>query len=533
MITNNIFSYKLIKGIWFFALLAVLSFVILPACSSHDCGAEEPETQLTGDFYFSFNVNLPQDINSRSETKPDGSSSSGQQGATNPENALLTASLYIADDKGNVLLILDTPTSKIPSANNGFSLTYLVKSEEIKKLTGKTLELYMVGNQHVIPNQTLSSTVSPMDATFTVDGLETTPIGKFGENGKTMPLVNAKKYKVDFTEVKGETDQEILESLKEKFEVSDNRTFPITEEVLKLERAVARFDISDKDANDDFKYEIEGSNLNLKLFSLQPLNVNNEAYLYRHVVNGSTITAFEPGEMHLLEVERGKTGYNWVANPDWDLVDGSKNELTGFNKVTIGKNSINNDVITGVNGTAAIHKISTITSECKSKYPETVENVSRTYYPFCYVMENTVPTVELMEGSNLWKYATGLAFTFRILDKDGKPLTTSTTSDQYPTEVSKQSGNTIRVTLPNGLWKDVDYDSVNEGYFLTYYAFIKHNVSQTIKAMEYAVVRNNVYQISVNSIKNLPDPEYPDLVFEVYSYVVPWELRTDDDVILK
>lgn len=529
MITNNIFSYKLIKGKWFFALVAILSFIILPACSSHDCGAEEPESEFSGDFYFSFNVNLPQDINSRSETNTDGSSSSGQQGATNPENALLTASLYIAESNGDVLLILDTPTSKIPRTNNGFSLTYLVKSEEIKKLTGKILELYMVGNQHVIPNQTLSSTVSPKDATFTVDGLETTPIGKFGENGKTMPLVNAKKYEVNFTKVTGETDQEILESLKENFEVSDNRTFPITGDVLELERAVARFDISDKDDNDDFKYVIEGSNLNLELFSLQPLNVNNEAYLYRHVVNGSTTTAFEPGEMHLLEVERGKTetGYNWVANPDWDLTLKKKKDPKDyfFNTVTIGKNSINNDVITGVDGTAAIHKISTITSECKSKYPETVENVSRTYYPFCYVMENTVPSVALMEGSNLWKYATGLAFTFRILDTKGNPLTT----DNYPTEVSKLSDKTIRVTLPNGLWKDVDYDDTNKGYFLTYYAFIKHNVSKTIKAMEYAVVRNNVYQISVKSIKNLPDG---DQDIEVYSYVIPWRLRVDDDVIL-
>lgn len=88
------------------------------------------------------------------------------------------------------------------------------------------------------------------------------------------------------------------------------------------------------------------------------------------------------------------------------------------------------------------------------------------------------------------------------------------------------------------------------GYYCYYYYWNKHNVDDlegTMSPMEYAVVRNNVYRISVTGIRyfghpritaNDPDPLTPDspcekndLYMSVNVEVADWTVRENNIVL--
>lgn len=98
-------------------------------------------------------------------------------------------------------------------------------------------------------------------------------------------------------------------------------------------------------------------------------------------------------------------------------------------------------------------------------------------------------------------------------------------------------------------------DSENENkyhYYCYYYYWIHHNdngLGNVMAPMEYAIVRNYVYKLSVNKIFDLGYPEIPtddpdpldpkeeveknNLRMEVLTRILPWGVRTDDTVILE
>ena len=56
-------------------------------------------------------------------------------------------------------------------------------------------------------------------------------------------------------------------------------------------------------------------------------------------------------------------------------------------------------------------------------------------------------------------------------------------------------------------------DADGAGYYVDYYYFIRHNDNgdpQLTGPMEFSVVRNNIYRLSIESISGIPVPYNPD-----------------------
>ena len=105
----------------------------------------------------------------------------------------------------------------------------------------------------------------------------------------------------------------------------------------------------------------------------------------------------------------------------------------------------------------------------------------------------------------------------------------------------------ISVTMPDPNHKVVGDQEIQtitkDAYVVTYYYFIQHNVLDKEKhvlgiadPMQYAVVRNNIYKISVTSLNRLPEPFKPDVPAEptenyisVETQILSWA-RVDKEV---
>lgn len=95
--------------------------------------------------------------------------------------------------------------------------------------------------------------------------------------------------------------------------------------------------------------------------------------------------------------------------------------------------------------------------------------------------------------------------------------------------------------------KDDKGTVIDKGYYCYYYYWNRHNDNDnatTMGAMEFAVVRNNVYKLAVTDISQLghprisendPDPEDPNnpdeegkIYFKLSVEVLPWVVRVNN-----
>ena len=83
--------------------------------------------------------------------------------------------------------------------------------------------------------------------------------------------------------------------------------------------------------------------------------------------------------------------------------------------------------------------------------------------------------------------------------------------------------------LPEANWGDVDGCEVYDQGRCYYIYWIRHaddNNAAAISPMEYAIVRNNIYQLKINSISGLgtpePDSNVKEVEFDIHVWVKPW-----------
>lgn len=227
-----------------------------------------------------------------------------------------------------------------------------------------------------------------------------------------------------------------------------------------------------------------------------------------------------------------------------------------------------------------------ISIESLLKRTESETTSTGKYYPWCYITENTLPSTAAMING----LSTGIAFKMILCKKDGTPLQPnddnfySGTKSDYDAEMQglvneKESTNDVnkKTAIENqiqSLKKKVvgklepaeeEYDSKffkltigsqevyaekvkldeegNEGYAVTYYYFFRHNISKThtlgeVEPMQFAVVRNNIYKVSVTALNGLPEPYEPNRPDEPQENVIAVELqilswaRADIEVVL-
>ena len=198
------------------------------------------------------------------------------------------------------------------------------------------------------------------------------------------------------------------------------------------------------------------------------------------------------------------------------------------------------------------------------------------YMSLWYMSENTLPSTDAM----IKGLSTGVAFRMLLCDKEGKLLgpddfTGSKSQPQSRAETDEEE-NEGGEEEEKGEWlidgsldKDDNYSSGKyyilkigsqevyaekisvkdkdgkpaEAYAITYYYFFRHNIDTknhvlgTVGPMQFGVVRNNIYKLSVTALNGLPepydpgDPDEPQKnVISVECNILSWARVDNDDV---
>lgn len=561
---------------------ALLAGLFITACSDEQVAEPGDPGEVTGKLpvYISLNVTTPVEGRSRADnsyTTDTGSSSGEVVPGNTPENEIRSATIYLVDEttsspeiKLTLIAERGVPAPGTDGKTNIVAEIYDV-NRSLVPLRGKTLTVYVVANTDEIGmnhsfglngNGQTSLTQVPKDAKFSTSSWAA-PLGDFGDNGKLMPLVNADNN-IKITIPDGNGDDAIRDAIYEKFSnVRDGKAYwevnkDNGNKTLDLERAVARIEYRDLEGREtptgpvtgrnnedlpDNTYWVGNMDLKLQLYSLMPFNVNTESYLFRHTAPGTVKAAGNATALFGSE-NGGGTGYNWVASPWW------KGTPSLINALTVTE--------TDYNFTDEIEETPVVLIEERQNADEDG------YHPLCYVSENTLYSIDIMAAQDadkqalLTKYATGVAFKMIVLDKNGEPLkyepdpTKTEGGTRYPADVT----NSVTLTKPEGKnwititdpatakWVDskqetliIDGEEV-ETFTLTYIACLIHNnpdrgANDPLPPMYYGVVRNNTYQVTVNSVAGLPLPQDPRSLFlEINCSIAKWNDRWDDGATL-
>ena len=165
----------------------------------------------------------------------------------------------------------------------------------------------------------------------------------------------------------------------------------------------------------------------------------------------------------------------------------------------------------------------------------TSEHGGDTYIRWAYTRENVNRSGVLSDTNGRELYATGIMFqaqytpagfregdTFYVYPNNG--VRTIYTAN----ELRKEHGD-VFADLPEANWGDVDGCEVYDQGRCYYVYWIRHadgNDINAISPMEYAIVRNNIYQLKINSISGLgtpePDSNVKEVEFDIHVRVKPW-----------
>ena len=165
----------------------------------------------------------------------------------------------------------------------------------------------------------------------------------------------------------------------------------------------------------------------------------------------------------------------------------------------------------------------------------TSEHGVDTYIRWAYTREN-INRSDVLNGTNGRElYATGIMFQAQYTPAG---FTAGGTFYVYPNnnkrtiytanELRKEHGD-VFADLPEANWGDVDGCEVYDQGRCYYVYWIRHaddSDINVISPMEYAIVRNNIYQLKINSISGLgtpePDSNVKEVEFDIHVWVKPW-----------
>lgn len=456
----------MIKHLFRHILTLTLAAMTIVSCSD-DTPAPAPAA-TDAEVFFSIDMSLPAaDNGSRSSTTDSGGSTNGTQAATAEECAVKSMLLVFTDIDNRTLLYALLGKESINRDNTNparvIASTSLKLSTVTEAIAGKPLNLYVLANPLPGPYGTLvGGSFSPMTARYPVSSLDDIQLSVIG----ALPMSNSEKYSLSTISA---ADLESHLSAASPLSLNSFNG----DKTLLLERSVARVDYKDGSTGGDLAYPLGKSGYSVKLESMQPINVSKSIYCMRHTSpDGSA-----DGTV-LFGKEAFESGY--VIDTDADM----KRSLTT---------------------PAADHFINpsgSYSASLATPAGSLGDDLDGKGYRFwTYLSENTLPSVE----SQQQRYSTGVIFHTRI------------TASPEDVDLSGTSPITINY---RGDEVTVPYSAATAGnpagYYLDYYYFIQHNdnsIDGVMGVMEYGVVRNNIYRLSLLSIDGLPrpyDPEGPD-----------------------
>ena len=490
-------------------LTAAAAMLVLLSCN------KEPLTQEgnSGNLYMQFSVKM---LSTRSQTDNTGDSNSNANPDTevglDKENKISTVDIALVKD--DQYYVAEDVTPSAASAD-----TYVASFNSVKLTAGATYKVYIYANCSAPADFNINEVSNATVAEMTADN-NFWMTNAYSANEVTLPSDLA-PYTQPNT--------------------------PLSLGAHTVERSMARFDYKQADAFD------MGAGLTLTLTEAALINQSKAHYMFRRVTAGSDATA-TGAVVGGVEIPT-----NWVVDTDWS------------NKVA-------------ANFNAQLEAPSTWTWTSLASLT-TDDNYTGDYKIWCYAKENTIPGIDAQKHN----VSTGVVFKAELAPGE-------TASDAVKTAMA--AGDRIYVFNNKlyGAWSDVKaaaeagtdatlqaaynqaaagvvadaeptgaaaaaagftgYSAKNGKYYNYYYYWNRHNDNlnnDVMGIMEFAVVRNNVYKLAVNSINRFghptpPDPTNPDpdpepdpdpvdpddpdesvnYYFNVTVKVLPWTVRINN-----
>ena len=491
-------------------LSAAALLMALTACNKEPVGGSAVDN---GSVYMQFSVNM---LSTRSQTDDKGDSNSNANPDTevglNKENTISTVDIALVGPVSTVVAANVTPTAANAS-------TYVAKFDTQALEANTTYKVYIYAN-------------CSAPAAVDVDAVSETSVAEMTADNKFW-MTNAYAA-ADVT-------------LPSDLAAYTQPNTPLSLGSHTVERSMARFDYKAKKAGNVYDM---GAGLSLTLTDAALINQSKAHYVFRRVTTSDTDNTPVVGGI--------ETPNNWVIDTDWA---GKTKE--GFNAQL--------EAPANWNWTS----LSSLSTD---------DNYADDYKIWCYAKENTLPTIDAQKHD----VSTGVVFKAEI---------TAGESASADVKAALASGKRIYVFNNKlyGTWADVKkaadagddanlqaaynqaaasvtgeatdptavaaaaagftgYSADGGKYYTYYYYWNRHNDNldpYDMGIMEFAVVRNNVYKLCVESISKFghptpptdpthptdpdPDPVDPDDPDESVNYyftvtvkVLPWTVRINN-----
>ena len=515
--------------------------------STNNGGSTE---ESTSQVFMQFNLELP--AVSRSTTQIGGGSDAGVEIGKDYENQVSEVLVVITDATEGSTYDKFIAKSSVVTPSSANNTTYVVpfKTTELTSSAGKSINVYVYCN----PTEELTKATT-FDVNKDYYTLTDATNATIWTKNKFLMTNADKDYK------------RTLPANLDNYKVESN---PFDLETIKVERAAARFDYKSSVANETYTL-MEDENgdpeVTITLTDMALVNLSKEFYYLRRVSADGTSTNAAIGGT--------ETNTNYVVDTDYEWKSGST--ITDYSGHFFYVYNPNSASTTDYVWTS----ISSLTSEDNDESWNSGENANdkrKGYKIWRYATENTIPAKVSNQKKGI---TTGVAFKGVIqgVSKRMQTLLNGTntvyvfdnilwgTWDDVKTAAeATESGNT---TLANPLLaaaykeatkggsytndKAVDAGftifkpNADKKYEVLYYYWNRHNDNNnngSMGPMEFAVVRNNVYKLSVTGVNKFghptnpgddPDPENPedpdeedDVYFKVAVEVLPWVVRIND-----
>ena len=538
---------------WSYLFMAMGIAMAFSACSDEvDLSAnnEESTEESTSQVFMQFNLELP--AVSRSTTQTGGGSDAGVEIGKDYENQVSEVLVVITDATEGSTYDKFIAKSSVVTPSSANNTTYVVpfKTTELTSSAGKSVNVYVYCN----PTEELTKATT------------------FDVNKDYYTLTDATNATIwtknKFLMTNADNDyKRTLPANLDNYKVESN---PFDLETIKVERAAARFDY--KSSVDDETYTLMGEDgkaeVTVTLTDMALVNLSKEFYYLRRVSADGTSTNAAIGGTETNTNYVVDTDYGWKGNYSEETTDKASHFFYVYNPNSASTTDY------------AWTSISSLTSEDNDESWNSGENENvdrKGYKIWRYATENTIPD----QVSNQKKgITTGVVFKGEIqgATEDMKTLLNGTntvyvfdnilwgTWDNVKTaaEVKESDKTTLANPLLAAAYNEAmkggyaDAKAVDAGftifkpnadgkYEVLYYYWNRHNDNNnngSMGPMEFAVVRNNVYKLSVTGVnkfghptdpKDDPDPENPedpdeedDVYFKVAVEVLPWVVRIND-----
>lgn len=539
---------------WSYLFMAMGIATAFSACSdevdlSTNNGGSTEES--TSQVFMQFNLELP--AVSRSTTQTGGGSDAGVEIGKDYENQVSEVLVVITDATEGSTYDKFIAKSSVVTPSSANNTTYVVpfKTTELTSSAGKSVNVYVYCN----PTEELTKATT------------------FDVNKDYYTLTDATNATIwtknKFLMTNADNDyKRTLPANLDNYKVESN---PFDLETIKVERAAARFDY--KSSDDDETYTLmEDENgdpeVTITLTDMALVNLSKEFYYLRRVSDDGTSTNAAIGGTET------KTNYVVDTDADWKSSYSSGSESDHFYYTyqpnDAGASTYDWDKIADVTGASG-------TADTDNSW--NADGTKGDYKIWRYATENTIPK-GTDDGLQKKGITTGVAFKGEIKGVSDRMRTLlngtntvyvfdnilwGTWNDVKTAAEAKESGNT---TLSNpslaaaynkameGGYTDakavaagftIFKPNANKKYEVLYYYWNRHNDNDnngSMGPMEFAVVRNNVYKLSVTGVNKFghptnpgddPDPENPedpdeedDVYFKVAVEVLPWVVRIND-----